>query len=245
MSCNPGSVERFPTTAWSVIRAAQNPDDPACLEAMNRCISAYWRPVFYFLRAKGYPLHRAEDLTQEFFLRFYQRGWIERADPQRGRFRTFLLTILTRFLADQGPERAPRQQIFDDRLVSVSALLGDAERIFEPPDNRTPEQVFMQQWARSVIANVQQCLQTWCANRGRPDWYSIFCQMYFPAPSSPRISEQALADQLHLTRDKVRYGLDEANRQFVELLRAEVADQTGADEDVDTEIRELEALLAN
>lgn len=92
-----------------MIQAAQDRDDPACMEATSRCIAAYWWPVFYFLRAKGYPLHRAEDLTQEFFLRFCQRGWIEPADPQRGRFRTFLLTILTRFLADQGTERAPRQ----------------------------------------------------------------------------------------------------------------------------------------
>lgn len=156
-----------------------------------------------------------------------------------------MLTILTRFLADQSTERAPRQQVFDDRLVSVSVLLGEAERTFEPPDNRTPEQVFMQHWARSVIINVQQCLQTWCVNRGRPDWYRIFCQVYFPAPGGPRISQQALAEQLHLTRDQVRYGLEEVNRQFVELLRAEVADQTGSDEDLDTEIRELESLLGN
>ncbi len=212
---------------------------------MNRCIAAYWRPVFYFLRAKGYPQHRAEDLTQEFFLRFYQRGWIERADPQRGRFRTFLLTVLTRFLSDQGAERAPRQQVFDERLVSVSVLLANLDRTFEPADNRTPEQVFMQQWARSVIAHVQQCLETWCCHRGRPDWYRIFCQVYFPSPGSPRISRQELADQLHLSRDQVRYGLDEVNRRFVELFRAEVAEQIGSEEDLDTEIRELESLLGD
>jgi RNA polymerase sigma factor (sigma-70 family) len=240
-----GPVERFPTTAWSMIRVAQDRDDPACLAAMNRCMAAYWRPVFYFLRAKGYPLHRAEDLTQEFFLRFYERGWIERADPQRGRFRTFLLTVLTRFLSDQRTERAPRQQVFDDRLVTVSVLLGESDRTFEPPDNRTPEQIFMQQWARSVIADVQQCLETWCSNRGRPDWYRIFCQVYLPAAGSPRISQQTLADQLHLSRDQVRYGLEEVNRQFVELLRAEVAEQIGSGEDLDTEIRDLESLLGD
>ena len=240
-----GDAERFPTTVWSHIRAAQDRDSPASLEAMNRCIAAYWRPVFYFLRAKSYPLHRAEDLTQEFFLRFYQHGWIERADPRRGRFRTFLLTVLTRFLSDQGAERAPRQQVFDERLVSVSVLLAEFDRTFEPADNRTPEQIFMQQWARSVIAHVQQCLETWCCHRGRPDWYRIFCQVYLPSPGSPRISQQAMADQLHLSRDQVRYGLEEVNRRFVELLRAEVAEQIGSEEDLETEIRELESLLAD
>jgi hypothetical protein len=67
--------------------------------------------------------------------------------------------------------------------------------------------------------------------------------MYFPSPGGPRITQQALADQLRMTRDQVRYGLEEVNRQFVELLRAEVAEQIGPDEDLDTEIRELESLL--
>ena len=80
---NPHSAAPFPTTAWSMVRAAQNCDSQAYLAAMNRCIAAYWRPVFCFLRAKRYPFHRAEDLTQEFFLRFYERGWIARADQQR------------------------------------------------------------------------------------------------------------------------------------------------------------------
>ncbi len=228
-----------------MIRAAQDRGDPANVQAMNRCMAAYWRPVFYFLRARGYSLHSAEDLTQEFFLRFYQRNWIEPADPQRGRFRTFLLTILTRFLADQGAKRAPRQRTFDERLVTVSVLLGESDRSFEPPDNRTPEQIFMQQWARSVIAHVQQGLEAWCANRGRPDWYRIFCQVYLPAPGSPRATQQELAEQLRVSRDQVRYGLEEANRQFVELLRAEVAEQIGSEEDLDTEIRELESLLGD
>jgi RNA polymerase sigma-70 factor (ECF subfamily) len=238
------SAAPFPSTAWSMVREAQNREGPAYLTAMNRCIAAYWRPVFYFLRAKGHPFHQSEDLTQEFFLRFYERGWIDRADPQRGRFRTFLLTILTRFLADKGDRRAPRQDVFDNRLVTVSALMSDPERSFEPPDNRTPEEIFMQQWAHAVIAHVRRSLDAWCAQQGRPDWYQMFCQVYFPSPGGPRITQQALADQLHLTRDQVRYGLEEVNRQFVALLRAEVADQVGEGVDLDTEIRELQSLLA-
>jgi RNA polymerase sigma-70 factor (ECF subfamily) len=239
------SSPHFPTTAWSVVRAAQDHDSAESWEAMNRCIAAYWKPVFYFLRAKGYPLHRAEDLTQEFFLQFFQRDWIRRADQQRGRFRTFLLTILTRFLADQSAARAPRQQSFETRLVAISALVGDSERTFEPADDRTPEDLFMQQWALAVIANVRRNLETWCSLRGRPDWYRMFCDTYLRDPGSPRITQQALADRLHVSRDQVRYGLEEAHRQFVEFLRAEVFEQVGPDGDLDAEIRELETLLGD
>ena len=101
----------------------------------------------------------------------------------------------------------------------------------------------MQQWAQAVIAHVQRCLESWCAEQGRPDWYQMFCQVYFPSPGKPRVTQQALADQLHVTRDQVRYGLEGVNRQFLELLRAEVAEQAGEGVDLDTEIRELQSLL--
>ena len=99
---------RFPTTAWTMVRKAQDPQSPERLAAMNRCVAGYWRPVFYYLRARGHSFPQAEDVTQDFFMRFFEKNWIQPADPGRGRFRTFLLTILKRFLSDQGPERAPR-----------------------------------------------------------------------------------------------------------------------------------------
>ena len=235
---------QFPTTTWNMVLAAKDRQSAGYLDAMNRCIAGYWKPVFYFLRSRGYPLERAEDLTQEFFLQFMHREWIRRADPQRGRFRTFLLTILTRFLSDQGQRRAPKQKTFDQRLVSVSALLGDSERTFEPPDNETPEEIFMKQWAKAVIGNVRRRLSFWCDHgKNRPDWYEIFTAVYFPPAGAPRVTQQALAQRFRLTRDQVRYALEEVNRQFGELLRAEVADQIDSPAELDAEIGELERLL--
>jgi len=238
------SSAQFPTTAWNMVLAAKDSASPEYLDAMNRCIAGYWKPVFYFMRSRGYPLHRAEDLTQEFFLRLMERAWIRRADPGRGRFRTFLLTILTRFLSDKSPPRAPKQKQFDQRLVSISALLGDQERSFEPPDNQTPEEIFMKQWAKAVISNVRRQLEVWCFQKNRPDWYKVFCAVYFPRAGAARATQQALAERFHLTRDQVRYALEEVNRQFARLLRAEVADQVDSPAELDAEIAELQQLLA-
>ncbi|MCY2987228.1 MAG: hypothetical protein NTY19_05085 [Planctomycetota bacterium] len=261
----------FPPTSWSMVRDAQHKSGENRLEAMNRCMAAYWRPVFYFIRSKGYPLHRAEDLTQEFFLHFFlgedgkpdekqdpskedggqeqdapkrKPAGFQKADQQKGRFRNFLLTVLVRFLADQSPKRARKQAAFDQGQVAISALVGDSERTFEPPHNRTPEQVFMQKWAWSVIEAVRRNLKNWCDSRGRPDWYSMFCARLFPEPGSPRITQQALAERLHVTRDQVRQGLERTEAQFAEFLRAEVTNQIGPDDDLDTEIRELQVLLS-
>jgi RNA polymerase sigma-70 factor (ECF subfamily) len=233
---------QFPTTAWSDVLAAQDADSPQRWDAINRCLAGYWRPVFYFLRAKGCSHHQAEDLTQEFFTQFFQRDWIRRADRGRGRFRTFLLTILTRFVSDQGP-RAPKQQQFDNRLVCISALMGDDERSFEPAAGQTPEQIFMQRWAQAVVDTVSKGVEAWCQDRGRPDWYQIFRASHFP-PSGSRVSQQALAAQFHVSRDQVRYGLEEVSRKFVELLRAEVSQQVTCTDDLEQELHELQRLVA-
>ena len=238
-----GASAQFPATAWTVVRAAKDRHSPEGVEALNRCIAGYWRPVFYFVRAKGYSVHEAENLTQEFFSQFFERDWIRRADPHRGRFRTFLLAVLSKFLADQKQPRAPRQQTFDDRMVCISALLGEEERRFEPPAHQTAEEVFMREWAHAVISNVARRLELWCQCRGRPDWYQMFRQVCLPPPGAARATQQSLAEQLQCTRDQVRYGLEEVNGQFIELLRAEVADQVGPEDDLDTEIRELDSLL--
>jgi len=227
-----------------MVRAAKDRKNPDYLAAMNRCIAGYWRPVFYFLRSKGYPLHQAEDLTQEFFLHLLERDWLARADAARGRFRTFLLTILIRFLSDQGAQRAPRQKVFDQRLVSVSALIGDSERTFQPADRETPEQVFMRQWAQAVIANVRRRLELWCYSKDRPDWCEIFSAIHFPPPGTTRITQQELADRFRLTRDQVRYAIEEVNRQFIALLRAEVGEQVHSEAETDSEIGELQHLLS-
>jgi RNA polymerase sigma-70 factor (ECF subfamily) len=114
---------QFPTTTWNMVLAAKDRQSAGYLDAMNRCIAGYWKPVFYFVRSRGYPLERAEDLTQEFFLQFMDREWIRRADPQRGRFRTFLLTVLVRFLSESPSRRMPSAGSSPAPMQSVDATI--------------------------------------------------------------------------------------------------------------------------
>ena len=79
----------FPATVWTVIRFAKDRECNEYFAAMNDLITSYWRPIFYFLRVRGYQFHEAQDLAQEFFLNLMERSWITRADPTRGKFRTF------------------------------------------------------------------------------------------------------------------------------------------------------------
>jgi len=235
---------RFPTTSWAMLDEAKDIADADYRAAMNRFIASYWRPIHFYFRAKGYETNTAEDLTQEFLLRLLQRDWLHRADASRGRFRTFLLTVLTRFLADQRGGRAPRQKQFDRSLVSISTLIGDCERSFEPPDNTTPEALFMSKWAHALLDEVCAELKSWCAGRGRPEWYQIFADHHFPPSEHQRETQDHLAARFQCSRDQIRYAIEQTNNQFINLFRTAVAEQVGSPADIDAEIQEIEQLLS-
>ncbi len=237
------SSNPFPTTAWSLLGDAGNRQHWQSATALNRLIAVYWRPVFHFVRRWGHDVVASEDLTQEFFLRLVERDWISQADRSRGRFRTFLLTLLTRFLADQGPKRAPRQKTFDRQMVHVSALVKDEDRLFEPPRGATPEELFMKQWAEALVDDVRRALQSWCDKRGRPDWYAIFTAHHFPPSPHEHPTQEVLAQRFRCSRDQVRYAVEQTNEQFACLFRAAVAEQVGSEKDVEAEIHEIEKLL--
>ena len=233
----------FPTTAWSMLEHAKSPDKAEVTAAMNRFIVGYWRPIYRFLRAKGCRHDTAEDLTQEFFLKFLDHDWLAKADASRGRFRNYLLAILKRFLADQGSGRAPRQMAFDQALVQVSALARDEERSFEPSHHELAEDVFMKQWAQALVEEVRGELAAWCRQRGRPDWCEIFTAHHFPPPGCEGLAQQSLAERFRSSRDQVRYALEQTAAEFARLFRAAVAGQVACEAEIDAEIRDIERLV--
>ena len=98
---NEQPAAHFATTPWSVVLAAGRTEQAAAAAALEQLCHEYWFPIYAFIRRKGHDAHQAEDLTQGFFSRLLEKNWLEAADPDRGRFRTFLLTAVSRFLANE------------------------------------------------------------------------------------------------------------------------------------------------
>src|SRR4051794_34222692 len=194
--------DAFPSTAWASIRAVQDPGDPARLAELNRLIGAYWRPVFRFLRARGHPAARAEDLTQGFFLSLLEDDWIRTADQGRGRFRNFLLRILQRFVADQSPDRAGAQARFELGQLPLSALLTDDDRGYEPATAETPEVVFLREWVLALLGRALGSLRQWCGAE-RAVWYALFVARYYPDAGAKSPTVDALAQTHGLSHDQV------------------------------------------
>ncbi len=96
----PGRFE-FPTTRWTLLVAARAPDRTEARSALVSLCESYWYPLYAYLRRRGYPADQPQDLTQEFFVRVLEGRYLDRADPDRGRFRSFLLSSLKFFVADE------------------------------------------------------------------------------------------------------------------------------------------------
>jgi RNA polymerase sigma-70 factor (ECF subfamily) len=208
---------------------------------MNRLMTAYWKPVFCYLRARGHSTQDAEDRTQEFFLRFLVKGWLRPADPRRGRFRDFLLTLLQRFAYDQ-TVRAKVQTKFEQGFASVHSLVQEGDRAYEPPARQTPEEAFRTQWKAKVLAAVRASLRDYYEGLNKPkEWqrFEIFAAFQFVDRSEDQPTQDALAARFGVSRDQVRYALEEVGKRYARFVRQELRDQVSSEEDVEAEIREL------
>jgi RNA polymerase sigma factor (sigma-70 family) len=235
---------RFPATAWTVLAEMKRSPAADRVELRNRFIVRYWKPVFRFLRAQRKSLDQAEEWTQAFFANLLEGDDILQADRTRGKFRTFLLTLLKHFLSDQlNPERQRQQVKFEEGMVSVGSLLTDDERSYEPPTHQTPEAVFMRKWAQELLARVQRQVKELYDKRGQPEVYELFAASQEHSPGCPKPTQEELGARFGLSRDEVKHRLEQVKQSFRVRLRAELRDQVGSDADIDAEIRELEMLL--
>jgi len=207
---------QFPTTAWTLLRDVQNLPPDQRHEAWNRFLERYWRPVFYFIRAKDakkYPHECAEDLTQDFLLHVFEKNLVAKADRERGRFRGFLKTNLNWFLANQS--RAKRQEIFEQKkVVPLSKLMRDEDRSYEPALNETADSVYDKAWASDLVNRALRCAEQACKDKGHPDWwYTVFAARY-GAESPETLSQEKLAEKHGVTRDRVRTAQEHLEQIF-------------------------------
>src|SRR5450759_5926157 len=122
---------QFPTTRWTLVVAAGDPPRKEARSALVYLFYNHWYPLYAYLRRRGYPAHQAQDLTQEFFIRVLEGRYLDRADPEKGRFRSFILTSLTLFVADE-EDRDRAQKRGGGKVVPLEFSSGEDRYQREP-----------------------------------------------------------------------------------------------------------------
>jgi len=234
----PGAAQ-FPSTRWTLVVAAGDPRRKEARSALISLCENYWYPLYAYLRRRGYPADQAQDLTQEFFTRVLEGRYLDRADPEKGRFRSFLLTSLKFFVADE-EDRLRAHKRGGGQLVALEFSSGEERYQREPAHGETPERIFERRWALSVLDRVVQKLRDEFVRHGRPEHFErlkVFLLGYSDAPYA------VLAHELNTSEGALKVAIHRLRKRYRELFRQEIADTVADPAEVESELRFLAAVL--
>ena len=231
----------FVPTRWSVVLKAAHHAGPGADEALAILCETYWFPLYAFVRRQGHSPHDAEDLTQAFFARLLEKRYLENIQREGGRFRSFLLTALKRFLANEW-DRAQTQKRGGKRtIIALDRETAESRYQIEPAHALTADKLYERQWAQALLDRVMNLLRDEYAGAGKLEWFArLSGTLGRPRGEAPY---RELATALGTTEAAVKMGAQRLRARYRALLRAEVAHTVARPEEIEEEIRHLFAVF--
>ncbi len=241
-SSTPPGAGRFATTHWSVVRAAGKTSSPHYKEALGTLCRTYWFPLYAFLRRQGHSSNQAEEYTQAFFTRLLEKRGLRLADSKRGKFRSFLLAALKNFLADERDRARAKKRGGEHKILSLDFENAESQYTLQPAQQMPPEKLFERSWALTVLERTMVRLQD---EFGSTKKRKIFdhLKVYLTADKDS-IPYRQVAAGLKMTEGAVKVAVHRLRHRYRELLRDEIAQTVATEEQIDEEIRDLFAALA-
>src|SRR4029077_4047664 len=231
----------FPTTRWTLVIAAADPQRKEARAALVSLCEGYWYPLYAYIRRRGYPADQAQDLTQEFFIRVLEGRYLDRADPEKGRFRAFLLTSMKFFLADEA-DRNRTQKRGGGTVLSLEFSSGEDRYQREPAHDETPEWIFERRWALSVLDRVVEKLRNEFMYHGRPEHFERLKVFLLGQSDAPYAT---LAREMNTSEGALKVAIHRLRKRYRELFRQEIADTVADPAEVESELRFLAAALTS
>jgi RNA polymerase sigma-70 factor (ECF subfamily) len=232
----------FATTQWTVVLNAGGPDTPEAQTALEELCRIYWRPIYAFVRRLGNPPHDAQDLTQEFFARLLSSGSLHEVHPEKGRFRSFLLVLLKRFLANEWDKARRLKRGGGETVISIDSGTVETSIQTEDPRAISPERAFDRQWALALLDRVLGLLEEEHKSVGKQRAFEVLKHTLTSDRGAVRYG--FLAQQLNVTEGAVKVAVHRLRQRYRELLRAEIARTVVEPSLVDVELRFLFTALA-
>jgi len=233
---------RFATTHWSVISAAGKSSSPQQKQAHETLCQSYWFPLYAYLRRRGYDTHQAEDLTQAFFAHILEKKDLQTADPKHGKFRSFLLVRLKYFLSDERDRAQAKKRGGGKNVLSLSIQNAEGQYALEPAIQLSPEMLFEKSWALTVLERTMGRLEAEMAEKNKQKLFD--CLKVYLTTDKDVISYQNMAAELEVTEGSVRVAVHRLRRRYRKLLRDEIAQTVGGEDQIDEEMECLFAALA-
>lgn len=230
----------FNNTLWSRVLAAAGSDTAASAPALNELCRLYWYPLYAFLRRSGRDRHAARDLTQGFFEYLIAGDILRKANPQRGRFRSFLLGTLKNYASHQlGKERAQRRG-GGAEIVSIDEETAEGFYAHEPSSDLTPETLYDRRWAMAVLEEAARRLRE---EHERAKMGGLFeaLQPYLAGDGEESFKE--LGARIDRSEGATRVLVFRMRERFRQLIRAVIADTVLEDRQIEEELAHLQSAL--
>ncbi len=232
---------RFATTQWTLVVAAGDRGQPEADAALATLCERYWYPVYSFMRRRGYQPAEAQDLTQEYFAALLEKEYLRSADRERGRFRTFLLTAVSRFLSKQTERAAAQKRGGGRKPLSIDFADAEGRYLLEPADRATPEALFERRWALMLLDRAIERLGADYARKGKR---ALFERLRPHLVASDEDADYAdLSAALKMTAGAVKVALHRLRRRFGQTLQEEIAATVVEADEVEDEINRLLAAV--
>ena len=225
----------FETTQWSLVLAAGDAGNPKGEQALAELCRVYWYPVYGYIRRCGNDVDSAQDLTQGFFTHILEKGSLRVARPERGRFRSFLLTSAKNYLNNERDRELAQKRGGGQPLLSLDFDTAEKRYSLEPRHEETPEKIFERRWALELLDRTLDRLREEMSRSGDPRRFDHFRPFLVGEGDAYR----EVADALDMSVEAVKVAVHRMRKKFGDLLREEVGRTVDGPEQVDEEIRHL------
>jgi RNA polymerase sigma-70 factor (ECF subfamily) len=234
-----GQRPEFATTHWSLVLRASQRDAADSAAALEKLCRAYWFPLYAFARREGCRPEDAQDLTQEFFSRLLAREYLKMADPNRGRFRSFLLGAFKHMMANERRAASRIKRGGGTQVFSLDEQDAEGRYLSEPVEDRTPESIFERRWAETTLARVLDRLEAEYTG------HSLHFEdlKLFLVEAKGTAAFGAVAARLGVTESALKSVVHRMRRRYGELFRDEVAQTVADPAETQEEIRHMLAVL--
>ena len=232
----------FATTHWSVVLAAGQVTSPEAEAALENLCRAYWYPLYAYVRRQGHSPHDAQDLTQGFFARLLEKNWVGVADREKGKFRSFLLSVLNHYLGDELDRANAAKRGGGKVLLSLDEQTAESLLSQEPPSYLSPEQEFERRWAAALLQQAMARLRQEFETAGKGQTFDQL-KLFLEGEASSG-DYAAMAAGLGMSANAIAVSVHRLRQRYRELVRLEVANTVASPNEVEDEMRYLFSVLA-
>jgi RNA polymerase sigma-70 factor (ECF subfamily) len=227
----------FATTHWTVVLSAGHTETTRGRDALAALCETYWYPLYAFVRRQGHSPHDAEDLTQGFFARLLESESLASVSREKGKFRTFLLVALKRFLANEWHRARSQKRGGAAFHLPLQGHTAETRYIAEPVEHLTAEKLFERRWALTLLERVLAHLSHEFDAAEKKELFEKLKPYLMAQKGKISYAEAAIA--LGMNEGALKVAVHRLRRRFRELFRAEVAQTVARPEEIDDEIRHL------